>query len=316
MYHRAHSVHYGEGIHHRLTVRDGSESNGICERMHLTIMNRVRAMVHARGLPVTMWPYAAKVAAMVGNYFKIVKRGDEEMSAWQAFTGKIPDISHLRVFGSPCMVHLPDMGNLRPDGKLSPRAARAVLIGYGEHRNQYRVLLLEGASTKTVVVSDAVSFYEADHAFQVADRDRIARAVKALIPSQALPPMQMPDDGHAENKDNQRAGEDGERKRSRKPKTTVCNSMLSSPRYRTAVRPPRLKTFIQVATKLLQVGAQPLQVVTRLLQVPLVLQWRNPRHQTHRNGHKLWKQGGQQRADPNAYARRQKSLSHLTKTNR
>ncbi len=42
----------------------------------------------------------------------------------------------------------------------------------------------EGANTKTVVMSDAVSFYEADHTFQVADRDRIVRAVKALIPSQ------------------------------------------------------------------------------------------------------------------------------------
>ncbi len=28
-----------------------------------------------------------------------------------------------------CMVHMPDVGNLRPEGKLSPRAVRAMLVG-------------------------------------------------------------------------------------------------------------------------------------------------------------------------------------------
>ena len=48
------------------------------------------------------------------------------MTLEESFTGKKPDLSHLKVFGCLAYVHAPD--ELR--SKLGPKAKKCVFIGY------------------------------------------------------------------------------------------------------------------------------------------------------------------------------------------
>ena len=46
----------------------------------------------------------------------------------EAFSGKKPDISHLRIFGCPVYVHVPKEKRT----KLEPSRRKGILIGFGE----------------------------------------------------------------------------------------------------------------------------------------------------------------------------------------
>ena len=51
------------GIDRQISEQDNQASNGKAERMHRTIMNVVRSMVFASGIPLKFWGNAAEYAA-------------------------------------------------------------------------------------------------------------------------------------------------------------------------------------------------------------------------------------------------------------
>ena len=56
------------------------------------------------------------------------------MTPEERFTGKKPDVSHLKVFGCIAYVHVPD--ELRK--KLDPKAKKCIFIGYSLEQKGYR----------------------------------------------------------------------------------------------------------------------------------------------------------------------------------
>ena len=65
-----------------------------------------RSMIKAKGLPDTFWAEAVNTAVYILNrsYTKVVK----DMTPLQAFSGKRTSVSHFKIFGSDCYVHVPD----------------------------------------------------------------------------------------------------------------------------------------------------------------------------------------------------------------
>ena len=55
------------GIRHEVTERYYSESNGLAERLNLTIMDKVRCMLIDANLIPKLWPYAAHYAVLIYN---------------------------------------------------------------------------------------------------------------------------------------------------------------------------------------------------------------------------------------------------------
>jgi hypothetical protein len=75
------------------------------------------------------------------------------MTPEEKFTGKKPDVSHLRVFGCIAYVHVPD----EKRSKLDPKAEKCIFIGYSLEQKGYRCF---NPSTRKLQVSRDVVFDE------------------------------------------------------------------------------------------------------------------------------------------------------------
>jgi hypothetical protein len=75
------------------------------------------------------------------------------MTPEEKFTGKKPDVSHLRVFGCIAYVHVPD----EKRSKLDPKAEKCIFIGYSSEQKGYRCF---SPFTRKLQVSRDVVFDE------------------------------------------------------------------------------------------------------------------------------------------------------------
>ncbi|CAH1378632.1 unnamed protein product, partial [Tenebrio molitor] len=66
------------------------------------------------------------------------------------WTGRKPNVSHLRIFGSPVMVHIPKEKRRKWDKK----AGKVYLVGYSDNIKGYR--LYDPESRKIIVARDVV----------------------------------------------------------------------------------------------------------------------------------------------------------------
>jgi hypothetical protein len=68
-------------------------------------MEAVKAMIHDQGLPMHMWEGATKTSVYVQN--KSPQKVLEKKTHGDMFSGKKPEVSHFRIFGSPVFIHVP-----------------------------------------------------------------------------------------------------------------------------------------------------------------------------------------------------------------
>lgn len=122
------------GIHHQRTNPYTAEQNGVAERYNRTLMERVMAMMDDSGLEKQWWAEAALTANYLSN--RVPQRG-QATTPFEAFYGKQPNVSHLRVFGCPAWAYTPK----KIRGKMQPRAKRGIFLGYGINQSGYRVLI-------------------------------------------------------------------------------------------------------------------------------------------------------------------------------
>jgi len=138
------------GIEHEVTAAYTSKSNGVAERANRTIMDMVRPMLHASGLPLSLWGEAAHTACYLKN--RMLTRGLPGITPYEAFTGRKPKVAHLRIFGSACHVHVPP--KLRK--KLDVRSRKGYLVGFcsdGEYP-MYRVWIPQ--TDRVILARDAI----------------------------------------------------------------------------------------------------------------------------------------------------------------
>ena len=67
-------------------------------------MGATRVMLHDQGLPIHLLAEACNTAVYVQNHCPHRILGMSTLE--EAFSGKRPDISHLRIFGSPVYIHV------------------------------------------------------------------------------------------------------------------------------------------------------------------------------------------------------------------
>ena len=114
-------------------------------------MGVARAMLHDQSLPLHLWVEACNTAIYVQNNcpHKILGMSTPE----EAYFGKRPHISHLRIFGSPVYMHVTKDARK----KLELTAEVGIFVGYTDTPHNYHVYFLD--SRKTVVRRD-VKFQE------------------------------------------------------------------------------------------------------------------------------------------------------------
>ena len=85
-------------------------------------MEAVKTMIHDQDLPMHLWVEAARTTVYVQNRLSHSALGfktPEEM-----YTGKMPEVSHLKIFGCPVYVHIPKEKRT----KLDPSKRREYLL--------------------------------------------------------------------------------------------------------------------------------------------------------------------------------------------
>jgi hypothetical protein len=122
-------------------VPHNPQQNRVIERKNRTIMGAGRAMLHDKGLPMNLWEEAYNTMIYVQNHcpHRVLGMSTPE----EVFTGKKPDVSHLKFFGSSVYVHVTKDARK----KLELTVEVGIFFGYTKTPHKYHVYLLNSKMT-------------------------------------------------------------------------------------------------------------------------------------------------------------------------
>jgi hypothetical protein len=138
-----------QGILFEPTAPHSPQQNGKAERLNRVFVERVRAMLADAGLPHKYWYAAIQYANEVRNRSPYAPLG---ITPYQAFYGKKPDVSRLRVWG--CQVYYLVVPKEARDDKFAPVSQPGWFMGLDG--GGYRILTTSGS----FVVAHTVKFLE------------------------------------------------------------------------------------------------------------------------------------------------------------
>lgn len=125
------------------------EQNGLCERNNRSIVEKARCLLYEAQFEKFLWAEAVNTAVYIKN--RSPTSGlDKNTTPYEIWTGRKPNLSHLRIFGSPVMVHIPKEKRKKWDKK----AKKMFLVGYSEYIKGYR--LYNPVSREVSVARDVV----------------------------------------------------------------------------------------------------------------------------------------------------------------
>lgn len=129
-----------------ITIEDTSpyapQLNGVAERMNRTLTEKMRAIMFDAKIPTEFWPNAIITAAYLINRSPTCTNPDN-ITPFELWHSRKPDLSHLRVFG--CLAH-----------RFIPEPVRNYAVGQLRKKG-YQVLY---PTTKKIVSSCDVRFNE------------------------------------------------------------------------------------------------------------------------------------------------------------
>ena len=106
-----------QGTNQKLTVHDTASQNGVAERRDRTIVERVRALLHASGLPKFLWGEAARHVVWLMN--RTPTRAVDGMTLYEAAFGAKPNLEDIREWGEKVWVRVEGGAKQRSTGLLA-----------------------------------------------------------------------------------------------------------------------------------------------------------------------------------------------------
>nr|AEJ07943.1 Ji4 putative pol protein [Zea diploperennis] len=140
-----------EGIKHEFSSPYTPQQNGVVERKNRTLLDMARTMLDEYKTSDRFWAEAVNTACYAINRLylhRILKK-----TSYELLSGKKPNISYFRVFGSKCFI-LVKRGR---KSKFAPKTVEGFLLGYDSNTRAYRVF---NKSSGLVEVSCDVVFDE------------------------------------------------------------------------------------------------------------------------------------------------------------
>jgi hypothetical protein len=140
-----------EGIKHEFSSPYTPQQNVVVERKNRTLLDMARTMLDEYKTLDRFWAEAVNTACYAINRLylhRILKK-----TSYELLTGKKPNVSYFRVFGSKCFI-LVKRGR---KSKFAPMAVEGFLLGYDSTRRAYRVF---NKSSGLVEVSCDIVFDE------------------------------------------------------------------------------------------------------------------------------------------------------------
>lgn len=139
------------GIIHETSNSYTPQQNGLAERMNRTLMERARCMLINANFQKVYWAEAVATAAYITN--RCPTRSISYVTPEELWSGKKPNLKHVRIFGCEVMVHVPNIKRQ----KLDSKASKMFFVGYSETTKGYRLL---DTKTKKIIISRDVVFLE------------------------------------------------------------------------------------------------------------------------------------------------------------
>ena len=139
------------GIRRHLTAPYSPQQNGVVERRNMTLLEMTRSCLKHMSVPNYLWGEGIIHSTYLLN--RIATRALKDLTPYEAFRGKKPNIAHLRVFGCICYAKI-ESKLLK---KLDDRSRLLVHLGTEPGSKAYRLL---DPQSKQIVVSRDVIFDE------------------------------------------------------------------------------------------------------------------------------------------------------------
>jgi hypothetical protein len=136
-----------KGTHQKLNIHDTHHQTGVAERRNRTIAERIRALLHASGLPKNLWGEAARHVVWLLN--RTTTKAVEGMTPFEAAFGKKPNLKGVREWGEKVYVRV-EKGN-----KLGGRVREGRWLGMDEESKGARIYWPD---TKAVSVERNIYF--------------------------------------------------------------------------------------------------------------------------------------------------------------
>lgn len=139
------------GIEHQTSTPYSPQQNGLAERMNRSLVERAKCMLFDANLSKQYWAEAIATAAYVIN--RSPTKSLDGKTPIELWSGRKPNLSNLRIFGSEVMVQIPKERRQKWDAK----SRKLIFVGYCESTKGYRVL---DPSTNKIIKSRDVVFLE------------------------------------------------------------------------------------------------------------------------------------------------------------
>jgi hypothetical protein len=123
------------GIKRKLTTPYNPQQNGVAKRKNRTTLEAVKTMIHDQDLPMCLWAEAAMAVVYVQNRLSHSALGLKTPEGM--FTGKKPELSHLKIFGCPVFIHIPK----EKRNKLDPSGKKGIFVGYCEVSKAFKIYI-------------------------------------------------------------------------------------------------------------------------------------------------------------------------------
>ena len=98
-------------------------------------MEAVKDMIHDQDLPMYLWEKASRTSVYVHNRISHSTLGNKTLE--EMFTGEMPEVSHLKIFGFLRCIHIPK----EKISKLDPLGNKRLFVGYSEQSKAYRIYI-------------------------------------------------------------------------------------------------------------------------------------------------------------------------------
>ncbi|CAL8992477.1 unnamed protein product [Prunus brigantina] len=107
-----------------------------------------KSTLHDRRMPYYLWAEAIHIAVYILN--RCPTKSLNNITPFEAYSGRKPGIAHLSIFGSLCYVHVPS----EPRHKLEPKSVKGVFVGYATCEKGY--IIFDPISKKLFLSRDII----------------------------------------------------------------------------------------------------------------------------------------------------------------
>lgn len=124
-----------KGMTHERSPPHTKQANGMAERENRTLCDTMRTLLYNADLSKAehglLWVEAMSSAAYLRN--RVPNRNRTDTTPYELWYGKKPNVGHLRVFGSPAFVKVPESQRR----KLDCKARKTVFVGYDSQTDKH-----------------------------------------------------------------------------------------------------------------------------------------------------------------------------------